>query len=245
MAKQKISGNNSEKIPSYVKIYNKIYSDIMNDVYKDGDNLPSESILTKQYGVSRNTLRQALAIIHEDGLIRKQQGKGSIITKNKKKYDRLQKEFFNPMIEYAIEDVDSIEINYNFGPPTEIARTKLSVEKNEMLLASNNIYYADNKVVGHSFMQIPLRHIESLQIDLNNTDAVSELLNKTIFQMSYSANVSIRLVLAEDHITHFLKVKEKEPIIYLEEILYNVNNEKIGRCKFYFIPSAYELDLWI
>lgn len=245
MTKHKISSNNAEKIPSYVSIYNKMYSNIMNDVYKNGDYLPSESILTKEYGVSRNTLRQALAILNEDGLIRKQQGKGSIITKNKKKYDRSQKELFNPMIEYAIEEVDSIEINYNFGPPTEIARTKLSVDKNEMILASNNIYYSNNKVIGHSFMQIPLRHIESLEIDLNNNEAVSELLNKTIFQMSYNANVFIRLVLAEDHITNYLKVQEKEPIIYLEEILYNSENEKIGRCKFYFIPTAYELDIWI
>ena len=68
-------------IPSYVSVYNALYSDIMNDVYLDNELLQSEVFLAEKYGVSRNTLRQALAILCEDGLIVKSQGKGTLVTK--------------------------------------------------------------------------------------------------------------------------------------------------------------------
>ena len=76
---KKITSLNDNKIPSYVSIYNQIYSDIVDGVYKNGSQLPSEPVLAEKYGVSRNTLRQALTILNEDHLIAKQQGKGAEI----------------------------------------------------------------------------------------------------------------------------------------------------------------------
>ena len=98
----------SKKIPTYVPIYNKLYSDIINGIYSDGDLLPSESTLTKEYGVSRHTLRQALTVLSEDGLIQKKQGKGTIITKSKKTNETKNCEFVNPLIEYARGDIEKI-----------------------------------------------------------------------------------------------------------------------------------------
>lgn len=245
MNNQKINTSNSEKIPSYVPVYNKIYADIMNDVYNEGDQIPSETILAKEYGVSRHTLRQALTILTEDGLIKKQQGKGTIVTKDKKSFNPTQKELFNPMIEYAVNEVNLVEVKYNFAPPTEIASRKLDVDNSEILLASNNIYSDHERIIGHSFMQIPLKRIEHLKIDLTNKEEVSKLLNTTIFNIATQANVNIRLVLAEEHIINFLNISEKETILYLEEVLYDEEGIPICRCKFYFIPDAYELNLWI
>ncbi|MBI9013129.1 MAG: GntR family transcriptional regulator [Clostridiales bacterium] len=245
MDNQKINISNSEKIPSYVPVYNKIYADIMNDVYNEGDQIPSESALAKECGVSRHTLRQALTILTEDGLIKKQQGKGTIVTKYKKSFNPTEKELFNPMIEYAVNEVKLVEVKYNFAPPTEIASRKLDVDTSEILLASNNIYSDHERIIGHSFMQIPLKRIEHLKIDLTDNEDVSKLLNTTIFNIATQANVNIRLVSAEEHVINFLNISEKETILYLEEVLYDEQGNPLCRCKCYFIPDAYELNLWI
>lgn len=237
--------NNSKKIPSYVPIYNKLYSDIISGIYNNGDSLPSESTLTKEYGVSRHTLRQALTVLSEDGLIQKKQGKGTIITISKKNNEIKSREFFNPIIEYSRSDIEKIDIEYNFAPPTEIAKNKLGISSSDIILASNNIYYANSTVVGHAFMQVPLKYAESFNVDFNNSEEVSRFLNETIFKSVKNAKVFIRLVLAEEHITNFLNVAEKEPIIYIEEILYNKEDNAVARCKFYFLPSAYDISLWL
>jgi len=46
-----------------------------------GSKLPSEAALEQQFGVSRITIRQALAALHSSGLIQKVNGKGSFVTR--------------------------------------------------------------------------------------------------------------------------------------------------------------------
>jgi len=47
----------------YLRVIEKIKSDIDDGVYKEGEKLPSEFELSKQLGVSRATLREALRIL--------------------------------------------------------------------------------------------------------------------------------------------------------------------------------------
>lgn len=240
----KLYTKEQKKIPSYVAIYDKLYADIMNGTYAEGTNLPSESSLAKEYKVSRHTVRQALTILNEDGLIRKQQGKGSIVSKEKKHFNPKENDLFNPMIEYALEEIETISVNYNFAPPTEVACNKLHIGPSDILLASNNIYKT-SKTVGHSFMQIPLKYLQELAVDLNDKDAVSDILNHQVFKLANHANAVVKFVYAEAHVTQFLEVKEGTPLLYIEEVLYNVSDAPIARCKFYFLPDAYEINLWI
>lgn len=63
----------------YYEIYLKLKQNIMNDYYEEGELLPSEHVLAKEYSASRETIRKALDYLSQDGLIQKKQGKGSIV----------------------------------------------------------------------------------------------------------------------------------------------------------------------
>lgn len=245
MNERKINSKSNKKIPAYVPIYNMLYSDIVNRLYKYGSQLPSEVVLTEKYGVSRNTLRQALTILREDGLIEKQQGKSTIVTYRGESNCSVERKISNMMICFSKDEVDSIDVDYNYGPPTDVAQDKLKIKGNEIILASNNVYFVDGIPVGHAFIQIPVKYIENVNVDLNSEDQVSELINKSIFEMASSSRISIRIVNAEDNITDFLKVELNHPIMYIEEILYNEEEKPIARCKFYFIPEKYDISLRI
>lgn len=247
MEGRKVISKSNKKIPSYVPIYNMLYSDIINGFYKYGSQLPSEVELTEKYGVSRNTLRQALTILREDGLIEKQQGKSTIVTYKDKerKINMEDSKINNLMLSCSKEEVDAIDIDYNFGPPTEIAQQKLKIKASEVILASNLVYHVEQKPIGHAFIQIPVKYIEGVNIDLNSEEEVSRLINKEIFHMAVSSSVNIKIVNAEDNIIEFLKVNQKHQIIYIEEVLYNGENIPIGRCKFYFKPEDYEVSIKI
>ena len=90
-------------------------------------------------------------------------------------------------------------------------------------------------------MQIPVKYIDELNVDLNQEEEVRELINKRIFEMAASVQMSIKLVYAEENVTSFLKIPNESPIIFIEEILYNKENAAIVRCKFYFIPEEYDI----
>lgn len=63
----------------YQEIYQKLYQDIHSHALRNGEKLPSETQMMEQYNVSRQTIRKALAVLEEDGLIRKSQGRGSVV----------------------------------------------------------------------------------------------------------------------------------------------------------------------
>lgn len=73
--------NSNKKIPQYKRLYEILRRHIADGIYKEGDLLPSENELCDIYGLTRPTVRQALTELVQNGYIRKQQGKGSIINK--------------------------------------------------------------------------------------------------------------------------------------------------------------------
>jgi GntR family transcriptional repressor for pyruvate dehydrogenase complex len=63
----------------YEQVVSQIKTMIEQGVYKKGDMLPSEKELMQLTGVSRITVREALKILAEVGLIKTQKGKGSFV----------------------------------------------------------------------------------------------------------------------------------------------------------------------
>jgi len=71
-----------KKIKSYQNVVDQIQSAICNGSLKDGDRLPSEMKLTKMFDTSRGTIREALRVLEQKGLISIKTGvKGGPIVK--------------------------------------------------------------------------------------------------------------------------------------------------------------------
>jgi len=74
---------NQYKVKSGMKLYEQVVSHIqeliVKGVYQKGDMLPSENELTEMMGVSRITVRGALRLLNETGVIETRRGKGSFV----------------------------------------------------------------------------------------------------------------------------------------------------------------------
>jgi GntR family transcriptional regulator len=58
----------------YRQVATQLVDRIQSGFWKVGDNLPSENLLSKEFGVSRQTIRQALQFLQESGYIHRHQG---------------------------------------------------------------------------------------------------------------------------------------------------------------------------
>ena len=226
-------------VPSYVSIYNSLYLDIINNVYPQGELLPGEVQLANKYGVSRNTLRQALAILGEDGLIIKAQGKGTTVALRGD--PAIPKRIFNPMTTLCKKHVDDVEIRFNYASPTDIARSRLALGQSELVLASDLVYRAENTVTGYAFVQVPAKVLEALGIDVADDNAIIELLSSTLYERADSQSLSIKLIHANELEVDFLRVPEGTPLLLIESILSHGEDAKLARCKFYFLPEHYSV----
>ncbi len=70
--------------PQYRIVYETLRKHIEQGVYSEGDILPSENELCAVHLVTRPTIRKALDILTNEGFIKKQQGRGSVVQKKPK-----------------------------------------------------------------------------------------------------------------------------------------------------------------
>ena len=231
------------KVPVYVGVYNALYSDIMNGVYLENEVLPGETVLAEHYGVSRNTLRQALAILSEDGLIIRSQGKGTLVAP---RGDFLPADkISNLMVTCSRKPVSKVDLQYNYGPPTDIARSKLGLSRSDLILAGDAVFKVGEDVVGYSFTQVSSPVFTELGVDLGEADSVEHLIIQQIFEHADSWNLSIKLVFANEMEAGFLEIEEATPLLHMEAILYNKAHQSFARCTFYFLPDHYQLQFQV
>jgi len=69
-------------LPLYYQIETILRRKILSGEFESGTYLPSESALRKEFDVSRITIRQALSLLEQDGLIIRRRGKGTLIPEN-------------------------------------------------------------------------------------------------------------------------------------------------------------------
>ena len=78
----------SQDMLKYQKLYNWCRTLITSGVIKNKDKFPSENILQKKFGYSRQTVRTALNQLEEDGLIVRVKGSGTYVSYENKKEDQ-------------------------------------------------------------------------------------------------------------------------------------------------------------
>jgi DNA-binding LacI/PurR family transcriptional regulator len=72
-------GHGKSGQPKYAQLHNFLAKQVTSGELKPGDKLPSEHYLVKTLGFARTTIRQALAGLENEGLIRRIQGKGTFV----------------------------------------------------------------------------------------------------------------------------------------------------------------------
>jgi len=70
-------------LPLYYQLMQDLRTRIEHGEWKPGDVIPSERELCDTYGISRMTVRQALAELVNDGLLRREQGRGTFVARPK------------------------------------------------------------------------------------------------------------------------------------------------------------------
>ena len=102
----------------YTQVLEQVKSMIAQGVYQKGDLLPSEKELIEMMGVSRITVRKALQILSEAGVIETRKGKGSFVApQNPELYREEARKQVEKCLNQALEAARGAGL-----PPEEVRR---------------------------------------------------------------------------------------------------------------------------
>lgn len=183
---------NKQKKPLFVTVYDQLYKLIMDGTFPQDSKLPTEPELAKIFGVSRMTLRHALALLQEDGLVKNIHGKGNFITKfhHNESMDGLEK-LGNPLYKCYTEKIDDIELNFRIDLVTDYAVQVLHQEMTAVV-ALERWYKSNDKIVAFAFTMMPIEAVSQLNIDLQNEKQVLEMLEKDVYELANSSTIEIK-----------------------------------------------------
>ncbi|MFM1651088.1 GntR family transcriptional regulator [Brevibacillus sp. B_LB10_24] len=76
----------TDVVPLYIQLQRFLKEEILKGTYPEGDMIPSETQLTKKYGITRTTVRKAISNLVNEGFLQQVHGKGTFVRFKRMKY---------------------------------------------------------------------------------------------------------------------------------------------------------------
>jgi len=231
-----------KKLPLFVTVYGTIYNRIAEGFYKPGEQLPSESDLAEELKVSRGTLRQALLLLQEDGMIINHQGKGSFVLERGLQFESGVERLNNVLITHANVPIDQVEMEIQFQVATDKHREQFKLEPSSLVALIEIVYLSNSTPTGLAQIFIPYEILVDNQVTLNEDNAVYEFYNEFIQREKLYSDSKIRIAYARKSTAKLLHTDEGVPMIMMEEKIYQANRQVVFQ-KNFMLPNYYELKL--
>ncbi len=119
----------------YVKLYNWAKTLILSGVLKDGEKMPSENMLQKKFGYSRQTVRTAFVRLENEKLIRRVRGSGTYVSHESGRHSDgkphiglIMSYFADYMFPQIYEGIESVMSEKGIAIDVAVTRNKLNDE---------------------------------------------------------------------------------------------------------------------
>ncbi|NDZ80914.1 GntR family transcriptional regulator [Streptomyces sp. SID10853] len=165
--------------------------------------LPDERLLSKDFAVSRNTVRQALLILRDEGLVERRRGVGTVLLNRKHSHplERLAG-LAETLKSHGTVD-NEVRARGTVVPPAQVAR-RLSVPDGEPVVRLERLRRLDGRPLSLDLTYLPADiGLPLLDLDLENQD-VFALIEQSCGQRLGAAEVTVQAVNADPHTARIL-----------------------------------------
>ena len=212
-------------VPIYQQLAQTIKEQIAAGIYKPGDAIPPEEELCRLYDISRVTVRKAVTLLVEEGLVIRRQGLGTFVTKSRfVESTHAHGSFTLSCLQNNVNPATKIVSCRELVPTEEIAEG-LNLKAGETVICIKRVRYADDIPVMFETDYLPAdRHRYLLEIDMENRSLLDTIKqNSGLFSSGYEDVVDIRY--AEKEHAEWLKCKKAAPLLGVYQMVYHRNNE--------------------
>lgn len=220
----------------YKQVEEKIRSEIKNGKWKAGDRLPGEYELSSAYGVSRVTLRSAIAHLVEAGLLLRLHGKGTFVTSGPFVHDNYHHmQSFTNLCRIQGRTASARLLYVGLRAADETTRRFLSVPGDEQVFVLDRLRLVDDIPLVLEFNAFP-RPYRFLQ-DRDLSGSLYELFAEyAVFPTKAIKTVGI--CMADEMCVQYLEVPQGTALLLSSALVYDDKDEPLHTVK-----QIYRVDL--
>ena len=228
----------------YFEVIDFLLEDIKSGQYPPGSKLPSEDQLAREFSVSRVTLREALRVLEDDGVIIRRHGTGTfVLDKRAVPVQTLSSIVSTSTIfkRVGLED-HFIKVDMKKHDANQRIAEKLRIPAGEEIWEVERIWTIGEKPAVYSFDFFPASFVPAGQEDKLNDymHSLYHFLTEVCGQISDEGDCSFKPIISDKHLSAILKVKAASPLMYIETIDFNKSKQPILYCRSYYIPELFE-----
>jgi len=226
-------------LPLYLQLKNYIENFIVRRSLKPGFLLPTEQVLGEKFGVSRSTIRHALAQLEIEGTIERKPGKGTFVV-----IPRFRRS--SPELTSFTEDM--LARGYQAGSRLigyrKMHKNLTSFAPDKEILQIIRLRLANDEPIGIQYLHIPKEIAERVGFTrdmLKHKKNIS--LYKNLEEAGFVvdvANEKISLRPANEFESEYLKVKVGEMLFLVHRETMSIANELLEVVDAVYLPDKYE-----
>ena len=229
-------------VPLYHQLYEILRSYIDNGIWKQGDMIPPESQLKKQFNVSQITVRQSLNILVDKGLIYRRRGKGTFVARSllMSNLTRIVN-FADDMRQRGLKPHTTV-IETGIGTVSKDTAQKLRMTIGDEIAYVNRLRYADDEPL--SIEKTFFNHAlvpDILKNDFANRSLSETLLTDYGIQLAY-AKQTISASPASDEQSDLLNIAVGDPLLVIRRISYLDDSTPVEMLRIFYRADRYALD---
>jgi GntR family transcriptional regulator len=198
--------------------------------FAPGEQLPPENELAATYGVSRATVRAALANLQREGTVVRRQGAGTYVTHAAAYLDSRLEGMWDceDMIRARGCEASVGWLDYEETLPDQRVREHLRLDPDEVVLAIRKVFLADAQPVIYCEDWVPRRLIRNPFTDRDLADHVFGFLEEFAGETAGYYVAELVPTVAEGTVAQRLACEEGTPLLLFDEVAYNVRDEAIS-----------------
>lgn len=233
-----------------LQLYRLAKDEILNYIHENslavGTRLPPESHFVSQLGISRGTLREAMRILEEEGVVRRKQGLGTLI--------RDSKNLIRSTLDIN-ESVSEMLIGKGMKPGSKDTKVekirankdlakKLHVNLHTQLVSLTRVRTANGIPVAHTIDFLPESIIpETFSQDFIGGSLYTYLEEILGIELTNSM-LQIQPIKAPKSIARNLEVKPGTLLMLLKQTDANTNNEPVLYSEEYFVADRFDFTIY-
>ena len=232
---------------SQIPLYHQIQMDMLNLLQSNklvqGDMLPSEAVLCEAYSVGRQTLREAVTRLVNDGLLERTPGRGTVVLGGKNR------------LKFFLDRSFAQQINeMGFTPHSEVLR------KTERIIDETSPLPLQAQKGSRSLELIRLRFGDKMPFAVQYTTVVTELcpglgeydfvedslynLLLTKYKLPLARiDQTVSAAIADDWHKSLLKVPDNAALLYVKSIAYLDNGDPLEVSTSFYRADRYEYSI--
>ncbi len=230
--------NPNSPLPLYVQIITDLKAIINSGRLKPRDMLPPEVELSKAYGVSRQTMRQAILRLVDEHILERKAGRGTVVVQENRVKFYLDRSFAQQMIEMGMTPHSEV-LKISEGVIDATSPEPLQICSGAKCLTLVRLRFGDQTPVGIQYTTI----ITELCPDLANHDFNKEPLYN-ILATEYKLPIVridqiISAIKADPWHCSLLKIVPGDPLLYVRTTAYLDDAEPIESSISYYRADKY------